>query len=447
MPAQTRKQEDPGITLPQVFAYISDPLLQNEYSALLTNPRYCLVWHAQTEQWKSALGSLESTPYEIGVLDLSLFPEPIPALKSAVAAGRDIEWIILAPDDNFQTALEAFRLGITDYFPKPVSPEALTWAVEKRLAMRSILTAAPDLMAARSLFMGIQYLHATDNESSMRETASRLGSEILGTEIATAVLLSGPPPSQIQFVCPHPFLEAATASLAAFRQANPSYIEQSFERRLGGTPPKWPVGSSVWIPLKSVFQGGLYFGNVAQPISPTTLNRLEYLVRNLETALGSTARQKDIKQVSYVDELTGLFNKRYLDVALAAAFVGAKQRRKPFSVLFMEVEYTHQTLPNPILKEVSTRLKAVIRRTDLLFHYGGIKLVAVLQDTEAPAALDVAKRLCQSLLEKHFYIQGQEHACLLNVCTASYPAQGKDREAILKVAARPVPKGISVLAD
>lgn len=112
--------------------------------------------------------------------------------------------------------------------------------------------------------------------------------------------------------------------------------------------------------------------------------------------------QTRLQQQANCDPLTGLFNRRFLDVALSREMARCTRENKPLSLLMIDVDhfkkyndrYGHPA-GDECLKRVALVLTASAKRAcDLAARYGGEEFVVVLADTDAPTA----QRLAQEVL-------------------------------------------------
>ncbi|MBB5204325.1 diguanylate cyclase (GGDEF)-like protein [Inhella inkyongensis] len=113
-------------------------------------------------------------------------------------------------------------------------------------------------------------------------------------------------------------------------------------------------------------------------------------------------RQSDLlRQLAFVDGLTGLHNRRALDERLDAEMRHAARNDKPLSVLLLDVDFFkryndhhgHQA-GDEALRRVAAALRgSMLRPADLAARYGGEEFACLLPETELDGALLVAERL------------------------------------------------------
>ncbi|MEQ1952666.1 PleD family two-component system response regulator [Mesorhizobium sp. CN2-181] len=119
-------------------------------------------------------------------------------------------------------------------------------------------------------------------------------------------------------------------------------------------------------------------------------------------------------EMAVTDGLTGLHNRRYLDSHLRTLFDRAVSRRRPLSVLvldldrFKSINDTHgHDGGDDVLREFAGRLRKNVRGIDLACRYGGEEFVVVMPDTEASIAEKVAERI-RAEIERNPFTVGKD---------------------------------------
>jgi len=140
----------------------------------------------------------------------------------------------------------------------------------------------------------------------------------------------------------------------------------------------------------------------------------KYLIAVIEDVTERKKTEQRIAFLAHHDALTGLANRAALTQKIDEA--AARQRRlaEPFTVLLLDLDRFKQvndTLGHPagdtLLMEVATRLKSLLRETDVLARLGGDEF-AVIQAGESnqrEAAKSLAERIIETL-RKPFDIDG-----------------------------------------
>jgi diguanylate cyclase (GGDEF)-like protein len=135
---------------------------------------------------------------------------------------------------------------------------------------------------------------------------------------------------------------------------------------------------------------------------------------------GELASLSDAYQGSLRDPLTGLFNRRYLDTALAAEVKLAKRKQLPLSLLLLDLdhfkrvndEFGHQA-GDEVLRRAAAVLSAELRAEDLLARFGGEEFLMIARATTLPDAYIVAERLRSAVEQARF--GWKEHVIPLTV--------------------------------
>lgn len=109
------------------------------------------------------------------------------------------------------------------------------------------------------------------------------------------------------------------------------------------------------------------------------------------------------------DSLTGLYNRRYLEVHLQKLLQKNKDQKKKLCVLMLDIDHFKQVndshghaVGDDVLKSFSARLQDSLRSFDMVARMGGEEFVVVIPDTSEEMALYVAERLRRSIEEKPF---------------------------------------------
>ncbi|MFP4378422.1 MAG: diguanylate cyclase [Spirochaetales bacterium] len=109
-------------------------------------------------------------------------------------------------------------------------------------------------------------------------------------------------------------------------------------------------------------------------------------------------------RLAAVDELTGLFNRRFLEIALGKEINRAQRYDHVFSLLFLDIDdfkiindtHGHQ-VGDQVLKRFGEAVLRLLRNEDIGARFGGEEFVIILPQTDASGALAFARRLQSAL--------------------------------------------------
>lgn len=172
---------------------------------------------------------------------------------------------------------------------------------------------------------------------------------------------------------------------------------------------------------------GLEIGAHDYILRPIEKNELTARVRTQIRRKRFQERLRSTYEISLsmalTDPLTGLYNRRYLEVHLEKLIESNARSNKALGVIMMDIDHfksvndTHgHNVGDEVLKVFAERIKDNLRSFDLVARLGGEEFVAILPDVSPQRAYIVAERLRRSIAEVPV-VCGAEGG-LLNVTTS-----------------------------
>jgi diguanylate cyclase (GGDEF)-like protein/PAS domain S-box-containing protein len=139
------------------------------------------------------------------------------------------------------------------------------------------------------------------------------------------------------------------------------------------------------------------------------------------------------------DGLTALPNSVLLNDRLESSLARALRARHRVGVMFLDLDHFKDVndslghrVGDLLLKEVSRRIRAALRQSDLLARISGDEFVILLEDLPDEAAPEhVASKLLDEV-RRPFHIEGHEIHVSGSLGLALYPEDGQDAETLLK---------------
>lgn len=149
---------------------------------------------------------------------------------------------------------------------------------------------------------------------------------------------------------------------------------------------------------------GLELGAHDYVVRPVEKNELQARVRTQIRKKRFQERLRSSYEISLsmalTDSLTGLYNRRYLEVHLAKLLQKNKEDKKHLAVLLLDIDNFKQVndthghgVGDEVLKVFSDRLRDKLRSIDTVGRHGGEEFVAILPDVSEERAHRVAERL------------------------------------------------------
>jgi diguanylate cyclase (GGDEF)-like protein/PAS domain S-box-containing protein len=159
-------------------------------------------------------------------------------------------------------------------------------------------------------------------------------------------------------------------------------------------------------------------------------------VRCLEGILMDTTQRKrmeqDLEQLATRDQLTGLYNRRELDMRVHSELARADRSGRPLALLWLDLDkfkaindrYGHLA-GDRALQQVSQRLQAHLRKVDCIARYGGEELVILLPELGVPEARETAERLRELVAASRFVVADDQVVSLnVSIGVAVFPDHG-----------------------
>ncbi|MCC7704195.1 sensor domain-containing diguanylate cyclase [Janthinobacterium sp. GW460P] len=144
---------------------------------------------------------------------------------------------------------------------------------------------------------------------------------------------------------------------------------------------------------------------------------IKHMASIIAICLENVISNEMLKYIGLTDSLTGVYNRRYIDRRLLEEI--ARARRQNYCISCMYIDIDHFKLFNDkhghqggdeVLREVATRIRTELRRSDALGRFGGEEFVVLLIDADLDSATFVAERIRASIAGTMFDLPGSAQA-------------------------------------
>lgn len=128
---------------------------------------------------------------------------------------------------------------------------------------------------------------------------------------------------------------------------------------------------------------------------------LEQLAVKVSLCLSNVLIREQLQYMAHYDRLTGVANRRLMEVSIGEELIRQRRYGVPFSVLFIDCNkfkvindtYGHDC-GDKVLTYVASQLQELIRENDKCFRYAGDEFVVVLASQTLLEAEQASDRLC-----------------------------------------------------
>jgi len=205
------------------------------------------------------------------------------------------------------------------------------------------------------------------------------------------------------------------------------------------------AGAIICVPLvyKEKILGVIeLFEETGKKFSSWELEILEALADFIAVAIENARIVAKIKRYNIIDDITGLYNSRYLHPLLEMEISRSQRHNQPFALIFADLDYFKlvndrygHLAGSRILKEVGKLFRSNLRRVSWVLRYGGDEFIFILPGTDRQEAILVCRRLRRVLNNACFLeAEGKEIKLTASFGIALFPENGDEKETIIKQA-------------
>ncbi len=168
---------------------------------------------------------------------------------------------------------------------------------------------------------------------------------------------------------------------------------------------------------------------------------IEMMLNPLSIAIRTVDMFEDAERLTVTDDLTKLYNYRYLMKYLEADVKRCLRYKKKVSLLFIDVDgfkrindtFGH-LVGSQALAEMGQVFKRIVRETDVVGRYGGDEFVIVLPETPLNGAMVIAERIRKKVEECEFIAQNLSIRLTVSLGVANCPKHTLTAEGLIKKA-------------
>lgn len=433
-----------------------DRFYQELYSEVLEEEGYEVE---STFTGEEALSRVKENLYNLMVLDMVLPGVDGQEVLSRVKQMRPtMDVIITTGYASVESAVRALKTGASDYLTKPINPEELKLSIKRCIEIRGLFEENSELKNMLKLYQNVQLVSTTLEIEKLYELS--LDAVIQSLNAFCGIGIFRDEDSQTMRLKSFRGMDESRAKLVA-RQVSSSYLKSDTKDIIPVAEIVYPESVTlpkigVLVPFNCKNAGekkASCKGGVAAfrdfPFTEKEISNARFLSEQISLSLGNAVTYTGTRKMIFVDDLSGLYNTRYLDISLENEIKRAKRFKSNLSLLFIDLDYFKEIndtyghlVGSRLLHETAQVFKKGIREVDIPIRYGGDEFIIILVETNRDEAVKVAERL-RKAIEEHEFLVNENLAIRMTCCVgvASYPEDAQTKIDLIHLADKAMYRG------
>jgi diguanylate cyclase (GGDEF)-like protein len=423
-----------------------DRFFRDMYSKLLQREGYQVeIASCGTD----GLEMLANGQYSLVITDL-VMPDisGLEILSKVRESHPTVEVIMVTGNANLESAIFALKHGARDYLVKPINPEEFKHSVAQCIQQRRLLDENDELKNMLSLFRASQSIAGCMDREHLYQLLVDAIAREAGLQSALGFFM-------VEGVLQLKISKGISAELGR------TLLEETAARIVPSTAGEFSIQqinlSSLFIEegfyeafLIPVQDHGVTFGMIVLLSSSSSKisdiaeyrKNILFLIEQSFHAFENAETFSYAKDQLFIDDVSGLYNHRYLDIALEREMKRVERYASHLAVLFIDVDSFKQVndvyghlVGSRVLAEFGALIKKSVRDVDIVIRYGGDEYTAILVETKCEIAGMVAERICRQV-EAHQFLSAEGEIIRLT-CSIGYaccPEDTASKDTLLEMA-------------
>lgn len=395
---------------------------------------------------------LASHSYDLIVTDL-VMPgvDGLRILTRAREIDPTMDVIVVTGNANVESAIFALKHGARDYIVKPINSDVFLHSVAQCLEQRRILDENEELKSMLNLYQSSQTIAGClDMERLHHLVPDAFAREVGVSRVLGLFMDDGRPELRelkgvAQEVAEH-YAAVIQAWIATNIPGNRPLMRIQFSDAHSGVAEAGiEEACLIFIRSRMGLLGVIVLFNepgLRLPELGAQNKNINFLLEQSVLALENASSFAHARDMLFIDDLSGLYNQRYLEVALEREMKRIGRFSSQLAVLFLDMDAFKQVndrhghlVGSRVLKEMGVLLRASVRDVDIVIRYGGDEYTLILVETSPEGATLVAERI-RAMVEGHPFLadEGLDIRMTCSIGYACCPDDALTKEELLEMA-------------
>ncbi|HAT2138819.1 TPA: diguanylate cyclase [Legionella pneumophila] len=170
-------------------------------------------------------------------------------------------------------------------------------------------------------------------------------------------------------------------------------------------------------------------------------NKPLYFISQIQNIDAQKRAEQELQHIAYHDTLTGLGNRKLLELSFDQALAHAKRHQTQIAIMFMDLDYFKNVndklghdIGDLLLVEIGKRLQTILRSTDLIVRHGGDEFIIALTElSNVNQVIEIANKILIAV-SKPITIKRYGISITGSMGISIYPYDGDDSDTLIRKA-------------
>lgn len=160
----------------------------------------------------------------------------------------------------------------------------------------------------------------------------------------------------------------------------------------------------------------------------TIMSDIEDYITTARPAIVSKKLMQILNQMARIDQLTGMYNRKFLDEFVEISIPQAARAKITYAVLMIDIDYFKMINDNyghdvgdEAIRVVSNVIKSSIRSSDIAIRYGGEEFLVLLYNCNEENILKIADNIRRNFAKEKMSAKGETFSKTLSVGCSLFP--------------------------